>query len=109
MRLWDARTGTFLRTLKGHLREVDALIFSPDGRLASSGYDKTIRIWDVASAQSLLTLKGHAGTVVNLAFSPDGNTLASSSTDRTVRLWEAASVAVLDQIEALPRAKTSAR
>ena len=39
------------------------LAFSPDGRLASSSADKTIRLWDPASGQTLLILKGHAGRI----------------------------------------------
>ena len=34
---WDAVTGATLRTLKGHSHWVDAVIFSPDGRLLASG------------------------------------------------------------------------
>ena len=49
--------------LKGHIDSVDGLAFSPDGRLASSSGDKTIRLWDPASGQTLLILKGHAGRI----------------------------------------------
>ncbi len=81
--------------LVGHLYEVEGLAFSPDGRLASSGYDKTIRLWDPSSGQTLLILKGHAGRIRNVRFSPDGRTLASASSDRTIKLWDAAPASVL--------------
>ncbi|MFI5458278.1 MAG: WD40 repeat domain-containing protein, partial [Isosphaerales bacterium] len=68
---------------------------SPDGRLASSAWDKTIRLWDPASRQTLLILKGHAGRIRCIKFSPDGRTLASASYDRTLKLWEAAPAAAL--------------
>jgi WD40 repeat protein len=31
--------------LEGHTRAVQALAVLPDGRLASSSYDKTVRVW----------------------------------------------------------------
>jgi hypothetical protein len=64
--------------------------FSPDGkRLASAGWDRTVKVWDAATGQQAHTLKGHTDGVCGVSFSPDGKRLASAG-DKTVKVWDAA-------------------
>ena len=75
--------------LHGHTNDVNALAFSPDGRmLASASRDNTLILWDVKKQQKLKTLRGHTAGVNHLSFSPDGRMLASASWDNTLILWD---------------------
>ncbi|MCA9718148.1 MAG: hypothetical protein KC468_25985, partial [Myxococcales bacterium] len=59
-RLWDARTGELLATLRGHAEEVVSLVYSPDGsRVATGSFDGTAKIWDARTGELLATLRGH--------------------------------------------------
>ena len=78
-----------LKTLEGDAG-VQAVAFSPNGRLLAAGLDdNTVAFWDMRSRERTgRSLTGHEGEVISLAFSPDGRTLATGSGDSTVRLWD---------------------
>ncbi len=47
VRVWDAITGTLIRTIEGHTNDVFAVAFSIDGtRIVSGSRDNTVRLDD---------------------------------------------------------------
>ncbi len=51
---WDASTGEYRYTLRGHQNSVRSVIFSSNGKfLASCSNDRTILVWDLASYPSV--------------------------------------------------------
>jgi WD40 repeat protein len=77
--------------LSGHAGVVNAVVFSPDGRLlAAAGgtpsKEGEIRLWDWRARQLVRTIRAHTDTIYSLAFSPDGRLLAAGSYDHLVSL-----------------------
>ena len=88
--IFDAAAGALRRTLRGHRDYVYQLAISHDGkRLASCGYDKSIRLWDVESGRVLSVLREHTDAVFAVAFSQDDKWIASGAGDRSVKIWDA--------------------
>ncbi|CAG8144415.1 unnamed protein product [Penicillium salamii] len=74
--------------LRGHLRGVSQVQFSPDcSMIASAGADAAVKIWDTASGRLIHTFEGHLAGVSTLAWAPDGEWIATGSDDKTIRLW----------------------
>src|SRR5262249_10383983 len=75
---------------------MQAVVFSPDGKLLAFGGDGgAITLWDVPGKKARATLSGLHTHLLSLAFSPDGKTLASSGPQRQgntfsglVHLWD---------------------
>jgi WD40 repeat protein len=99
--LWNVATGRQLRTLQGHIDNINDVEFSADGRTVVSGSkDQTVRLWDFATGKQLKMMQDTNGVASVLAVSSDGHTLASAAdnspsgesdvgdTVNTIELWD---------------------
>lgn len=87
-----------LREFKAHEDEVNAVRWSPDGRLlASCSDDKSVKLWSIDQQKPLFSLTDHTKEIYTLKWSPTGPgtknpnanvLLASASFDSTVKLWD---------------------
>jgi WD40 repeat protein len=89
VRLWDVATrkerGTLGDVLTG---TIDALAFSPDGRLLAACAAPTLWVWEAASGAVVVRHKISDQHYKDVAFSPDGRFLAFARNDATVRFWD---------------------
>jgi WD40 repeat protein len=88
VKIWDAKTGKLVATLKGHTDEVWCLAWTKDGKtLISGSSDSSIRTWNTTNWKQTAVLDEHTSDVFGIAISPNDRILASASRDNTARLW----------------------
>lgn len=99
----SSRLQSFVASLGGHQRGVNAVRFSPDGlSLASASDGGTVVIWSVedVAAWSTITsdrdtrkniLRGATEDIYDMAWSPDSKYITCGSIDRRAHVWEVAS------------------
>jgi WD40 repeat protein len=87
--LWDTASSRELRRIPTGHHSVQALSYSPDGRLiASCGFDGVVRLWEAASGQERRHYGGHRGWVMSVDFAPDRRRLVSAGLDGTAVVWQ---------------------
>jgi WD40 repeat protein len=95
--LFDVVSRRTLHQLRGHREPVYSLAFSPDGRrLATVGFDGTLRYWDVDSGRLIHlfpTFRAPDGMLIEgldnvVAFSPDGRFLAAGDAHEELCIWD---------------------
>ncbi|MBI4585308.1 MAG: hypothetical protein HY717_14940 [Planctomycetes bacterium] len=93
--LWDLAAGEATGALTPVRGAVQALRFSPDGRLLAIGGGQPgkpdLVLVEISGWKEVRRLEGHHDMVLGLAWSPDGKLLASGAYDKTLILWEVAS------------------
>ena len=84
MKLWDARSGSLIRTLTGHTERVRTVVFTPDGRyLLSGSRDKTLRLWRGDNGDFIKVLGTSNRHIRGLSVTPDSTRVVTGHGWRT--------------------------
>lgn len=83
-------TQTRLYTYRGHTARVNAIRWSPDGKLiASISDDHTVQIWDATTGRQITTYPEDKGFDLAIAWSPDMMYLTIGGNNNSVLIMEA--------------------
>jgi WD40 repeat protein len=94
--LWDAATGTELRSFVKPASAVHGVAFSPiGGQLLTALDNATAKLWNTRTGEELRTFTGHTDKLSSVSFSPDGTKMLTGSFDESVKMWDVATGGVL--------------
>ena len=95
VKLWDVATAQEIVSITGHPNKLEAMVFSPDGKLlATGGHDASVRLWDLSTGPEYCRLDG---TPRPSPISFDrishviSHVLTAPSGKRTIHVWDLAS------------------
>lgn len=87
VRIWDVATGRLVREYSGHGDWVRAVIYLPDGRVASAG-GKEVHVWDPETGKLAKAITGATGYLKSIAAHPSKKIVLVGGEDRAVRAWD---------------------
>jgi len=75
--------------LDGHLKNVLAIDFSPNGyHVATGSDDNTVNIWDLRKRRCVYTIPAHTNLISHLKFQgTTGDYIITSSYDNLAKIW----------------------
>jgi len=98
IKIWSARTGDLLRTLRGHKGRIVSLaatcrdLPTRDVLFASASADLTIRLWTAPGGRCVRILSGHRKPINELQFDHSNGMLYSCSSDGALCMWNAPAI-----------------
>ncbi len=89
-RILDAARGEVQWAAGGRFQD-EAIVWLPDGTLATAGFNGSIHLWKRTQREPLRRLPVGNGWLTTLACSPDGKKLLCGCQDGAIQEWDAAS------------------
>ncbi|DAZ99051.1 TPA: hypothetical protein N0F65_010937, partial [Lagenidium giganteum] len=87
--VWEWQSETYVLKQQGHYFDLNAVDYSPDGRLIATGADDAkLKLWDTNSGFCYVTFSEHQAPVTGVKFTPNGQAVVSCSLDGTVRAFD---------------------
>ncbi len=99
MRIWDAKSGKTIQTLRGHSGWSSRGRSLPnEKKLISGSHDKQLKLWNLDGYEEYHALKsqllagerGRTDALLSAAFSRDGKQIVTASRDRSRQVWNVA-------------------
>lgn len=91
IRLWDVRSGQYLRELRGHTHEPGTACISRDRRfvLSCGAYsDPSIRWWDAETGELIHKFTPLPDNIADVAVTGDSRYAVTGGTDGVIRVWD---------------------
>lgn len=94
IKIWSAKDGRLLSTLRGHSGEITDISVNYENRLLASGsVDRLIRVWDLRTTKMIECLSAHTAMITSVKFSPYNRQgkerwLVSTSNDGCISFWK---------------------
>lgn len=89
IRLWEMRNGTQVKNWNAHGGGAEALEFSRDGRIVSTGRDKVVKLWDQAGKQQR-AFSGLSDIGMEVAFDSESDRILAGDWTGQLPVWSAA-------------------
>ena len=104
IRVWNAKTGKVIYTLRGHQGTIWSLEYGlDDSCIFSSGGDSTIRCWDTHLHKEKYHIQQQNGSIFRLCIDSLGKRLFSGGRDGYLRVWNLYTGALLTELLVSPR------
>jgi WD40 repeat protein len=100
IQIWDAQTGKLRWNVRAHDEDVNALVFSPDGKyLVSSGLGEDekneIKTWSVVNGSQIRKFNADPGVVIAISVNRDGTRLKAGNLGGEISEWNSGAGALM--------------
>jgi hypothetical protein len=100
IQIWDAQTGKLRWNVRAHDEDVNALVFSPDGKyLVSSGLGEDekneIKTWSVVNGSQIRKFRDDPGVVITISVNRDGTMMKAGNLDGEISEWNSGAGALI--------------